>query len=167
MSIEVRDCSLHDLPAIQTIYAIEVMEGTASFETEPPDVDEMHTRFLQITDKGLPYLVAVEGESVAGYCYATPYRSRPAYQFTLENTVYVAHWARRRGVGLTLLNALINRVSEGPWHQLVAVIGGSEHAASIRLHEQAGFTQVGVLQQVGYKFGDWVDSVLMQRQVSK
>ncbi len=166
MTIEVRNCRPEDLLAVQAIYAVEVLEGTASFEVEPPDVDEMRSRFLAITEQELPYLVAVEGETVAGYCYASPYRARPAYQYTLENTVYVASWARRRGVGLTLLNALISRVSEGEWHQLVAVIGGSEHTASIRLHEQAGFRQVGVLQQVGFKFGDWVDSVLMQRQIN-
>ena len=165
MTIEVRDCHQQDIPAVQAIYAVEVLEGTASFETEPPGLNEMRSRFQDIVENGLPYIVAVEGDTIAGYCYASPYRARPAYQYTLENTVYVASWARRRGVGLTLLNNLIARVSDGPWHQLVAVIGGSEHTVSIRLHEQAGFRQVGVLQQVGFKFGDWVDSVLMQRQI--
>jgi len=153
------------MPAVQAIYELEVLEGTASFELEPPDVAEMVRRRELILEAGLPYLVATEGDTVAGYCYASSYRSRPAYRFTVENSVYVAHWARQRGVGYLLLSTLIERLGEGPWRQVIAVIGGSAHSASIRLHEQAGFSHVGVLKSVGFKFEQWVDSVLMQREL--
>jgi len=167
MAIVIRDCAETDLDAVQAIYAIEVLEGTASFEIDPPDLDEIRSRYAAICDQGLPFLVALEGDKVAGYCYASAYRSRPAYRFTLENSVYVASWARQRGVGLILLNALMERVELGPWQQIIAIIGGSTHAASIRLHEQAGFQHVGVLKNVGFKFGGWVDSVIMQRDISQ
>ena len=166
MSIVIHDCEEAHLPEVQAIYALEVLEGTASFETEPPDVEEIRRRYRKITESGLPYLVAIEMNAVVGYCYASPYRARAAYQYSVENSVYVASWARRRGVGLILLNALLEKVEAGPWRQMVAVIGGSAHTASIKLHEQAGFRQVGVLKDVDFKFGEWVDTVIMQRAVN-
>lgn len=166
MGISIRDSQLQDMPGVQAIYALEVLEGTASFELEPPGLEEMLRRRQSVLDAGLPYLVATEGEGVAGYCYASNYRSRPGYRYTLENSVYVASWARRRGVGYSLIQALVERLEGGQWKQMVAVIGGSEHRASIHLHEQAGFEHVGVLKSVGYKFDQWIDSVIMQRDIS-
>ncbi len=154
------------MPGVQAIYALEVLEGTASFEIDPPNLEEMLRRRQVVLEAGLPYLVATEGNVVAGYCYASNYRNRPGYRFTLENSVYVASWARRRGVGYSLLQALLARLEGGHWKQMVAIIGGSEHHASIHLHEQAGFEQVGVLKSVGYKFDQWVDTVIMQRAIS-
>lgn len=165
MGISIRESHDADLAGIQAIYALEVLEGTASFELEPPDVDEMQRRRQAVLDAGLPYLVATEGDAIAGYCYVTPYRSREAYRFTLENSVYVASWARRRGVGYSLLQALLEGLEGGNWRTIVAIIGGSGHQASINLHEQAGFEHVGVLKSVGFKFDQWVDSVIMQREI--
>lgn len=167
MTLTVRDSTPDDMPEVQQIYALEVLEGTASFETTPPDLDELNRRRDAILALGMPHLVATEGSRVAGYAYASQYRPRPAYRYTLENSVYVASWARRRGVGLLLLRELVQRASMGEWRQMIAVIGGSGHTASIRLHEQAGFEQVGTLKGVGYKFDEWIDSVIMQLEIPR
>ncbi|MFB3819463.1 MAG: N-acetyltransferase family protein, partial [Candidatus Methylomirabilales bacterium] len=149
--------------AVQAIYAHHVLQGTASFEEEPPDLDEMRRRRAEVIGRGLPYLVAeVEGD-VVGYCYASPYRSRSAYRFTLEDSVYVDHRYGGRGLGRALLSTLIPRCATGEWRQMVAVIGDSANAASIALHARLGFHHVGTLRAVGYKFGRWLDTVLMQR----
>ena len=116
-----------------------------------------------VLGRGLPYLVAEVDHQVVGYSYATPYRSRSAYRFTLENSVYVDHRLNRRGIGQALLSALIARCEKGEWRQMVAIIGDINNVASIALHERLGFRRVGTLQAVGYKFGRWVDTVLMQR----
>ncbi len=152
-----------DLAQIQAIYAAEVRGGTASFELEPPDLGEMRRRRETILDGGFPYLVAEFEERVAGYAYATAYRPRPAYRHTVENSVYVARRAWRRGIGLRLLRALVDACRERGFRQMVAVIGDAEHLASIRLHEKAGFRMVGTLADVGRKFERWLDIVVMQR----
>ena len=159
----IRPAELGDVVAIQAIYAVEVLQGTASFELEPPSVDEMAKRREAILTAGLPYLVAELDHRIAGYAYAGAYRPRPAYRYTVEDSVYIAAWARRGGVGLALLTELIGYCETGPWRQMVAVIGDSAHAASIKLHEQAGFRHIGIIQSVGFKHGRWLDSVLMQR----
>lgn len=162
-----RDARPEDFPAIQALYAAHVLHGTASFEERPPTLDEMLARHRAVLDGGLPYLVAVEGEGgherVLGYCYATPYRPRPAYRYTLENSVYVADGQGGRGIGKALLDALIERCERGPWRQMLAVIGDSGNAASIALHRRCGFAPVGTFASVGFKFGRWLDTVLMQR----
>ena len=117
----------------------------------------------QLTAYGFPYLVAVIDGTVVGYAYAGPYRARPAYRFTVENSVYVAHDSHRRGVGKALLQALIEACTEKGFRLMVAVIGDSKQAASIGLHEAAGFKHAGVFENIGYKFDRWLDSVLMQR----
>ena len=159
----IRPAQVEDVTAIQAIYAVEVSDGTASFELEPPAVDEMARRREAIITLGLPYLVAELDNQIAGYAYAGAYRPRPAYRYTVEDSVYIAAWARRRGVGLALLSELIERCQAGPWRQMVAVIGDSAHTASIKLHQEAGFRQIGTIQSVGFKHGRWLDSVLMQR----
>jgi L-amino acid N-acyltransferase YncA len=159
----VRPATRDDIPAVQAIYALEVLQGTASFELEPPDVAEMTGRFEAIRARSLPYLVAVLDEGIAGYAYAAPYRPRPGYRFTVENSVYVARWARGRGLGRLLLDAVIADATACGMRQMIAVIGDSAHTASIRLHERAGFRHVGTLTDVGFKFGRWLDTVIMQR----
>lgn len=158
----VRRCTEQDMPQVRDIYALEVCEGTASFELQPPTLDDMTARFAAVDAAGLPYLVAEQEGLIAGYAYAGPYRPRPAYRYTVEDSVYVARWARRQGVGRTLLEAVIQRATEQGMRQMVAIIGDSAHAASIRLHAQAGFRLVGTLEHVGWKFGRWLDTVIMQ-----
>jgi L-amino acid N-acyltransferase YncA len=159
----VRDSRDEDMPKIHAIYGFHVLHGLGSFEEEPPCVDELSRRRAEVLDRGLPYLVAERGGVVVGYSYAAPYRSRPAYRFTVENSVYVDHDLRRRGAGYLLLSALIARCVERECRQMIAVIGDSENMASIALHERLGFIHVGTLRAVGFKFGRWVDTVLMQR----
>jgi L-amino acid N-acyltransferase YncA len=159
----VRPCTQEDLPQVREIYKLEVREGTASFELEPPSLAEMSARFAAIEAAGLPYLVVELDGRIAGYAYAGPYRPRPAYRHTVESSVYVARWARRRGVGRALLDAVIERATAGGMRQMVAIIGDSAHVASIQLHARAGFRLVGTLENVGWKFGRWLDTVIMQR----
>ena len=152
-----------DVPAITAIYAHYVDTGTASFETVAPDEAEMRRRRRLLIDRGYPYLVAESGGEVCGYAYAGPYRTRPSYRYTVENSVYVERSAQRCGVGTALLRALIQACTERGFRQMVAVIVDSAHAASIRLHRAAGFETVGTLENVGYKHERWLGTVLMQR----
>ena len=163
MTVTVRPAVLADIPAITRIYTHAVDHGTASFELSAPDEGEMTRRFNELTTGGFPYLVAVIDGAVVGYAYAGPYRARPAYRFTVENSVYVAHDSHRRGVGKALLEALIEASTEKGFRLMVAVIGDSNQAASIGLHEAAGFKHAGVFENIGYKFDRWLDSVLLQR----
>ncbi len=161
--LQIRAAVDDDMGAVQEIYAREVTEGRVSFELEPPGIQEMRRRFQGARDAGYPYLVASLDGRIAGYAYAGPYRARPAYRFTVENSVYVAPWARRRGVASRLLEALISECEALPYRQMVAIIGDSDNQASIDLHRKAGFRLVGILEDVGYKFGLWLDTVIMQR----
>ena len=159
----VRDSMTADIAAVERIYAEHVLTGLASFEIEPPSVDELLFRRATILGHGLPHLVAELDGRIVGYSYAAPYRSRPAYRFTVEDSVYVAAGFDGHGIGRALLSALIDRCETGPWRQMIAVIGDSGNAASIGLHNRLGFRHVGTLRAAGFKFGRWVDSVLMQR----
>jgi phosphinothricin acetyltransferase len=163
MTVTVRPATRADIPAITRIYAYSVEHGTASFELSAPDQAEMTRRFNELTEHGFPYLVAVVDGVVIGYAYAGPYRARPAYRFTVENSVYVAHDSHRRGVGKALLQVLIEACTEKGFRLMVAVIGDSKQAASIGLHEAAGFEHAGIFKNIGYKFDRWLDSVQMQR----
>lgn len=162
-STVVRDATEADVAAIQAIYAAHVLRGLASFEEVPPSTEEMSARRASVLGLGLPYLAAVVDGAVAGYSYATTYRSRPAYRYTIEDSVYIAEGLGGRGIGAALLRELIDRCERGPWRQMIAVIGDSANAGSIALHRSFGFQMVGTLPSVGFKFGRWVDSVLMQR----
>jgi L-amino acid N-acyltransferase YncA len=162
-SVEIRPSRDEDVPRIREIYAHHVMHGLASFEEVPPSVEDMAGRRRDLLARGLPYLVAEADGMVLGYAYAGPYRTRSAYRFTLENSVYIAQDAIGRGVGRRLLSELIERCTALGYRQMIAVIGDSNHKASIGLHEQAGFRRIGTIEAVGFKFGRWVDSVLMQK----
>ena len=159
----VRPSREDDLPAIQAIYAHHVLTGLASFEEVPPDLLELARRRAEVLARGLPWLVAEADGAVAGYAYAGPYRARPAYRFTVEDSVYVAPTMAGRGLGRALLIRLLALCEAAGCRQVVAVIGDSANAASIRLHAACGFREVGTLRSVGFKHGRWVDSVLMQR----
>ncbi|MEJ1157680.1 GNAT family N-acetyltransferase [Prosthecomicrobium sp. N25] len=159
----IRDCREADVPAIRGIYAEAVLTGLASFEVEPPDEAEMLRRRAAVLAGGFPYFVAELDGRVAGYAYAGPYRPRPAYRFSVENSIYVDQGAQRHGIGRRLLAHLIAACTERGFRQMIAVIGDSGNDASIRLHAAAGFATIGTLPSIGFKHGRWVDSVLMQR----
>ena len=159
----VRPATLADLPDIQRIYAHHVMTGLASFEEIAPDLAEMTRRFATLVEAGFPYLVAELDGRVVGYSYCGPYRPRPAYRYSVENSVYLAPESAGRGIGRLLLSALIERATALGKRQMVAVIGDSANHASIGLHQALGFRRVGVIEGAGFKHGRWVDSVLMQR----
>jgi L-amino acid N-acyltransferase YncA len=159
----VRPATPADLPDIQRIYAHHVLTGLASFEETAPDLAEMTRRFGALTEAGFPYLAAEADGRVVGYAYCGPYRPRPAYRYSVENSVYLAPEAARKGIGRRLLAALIERATALGKRQMVAVIGDSANLASIGLHEALGFRRVGTIEGAGFKHGRWVDSVLMQR----
>jgi phosphinothricin acetyltransferase len=159
----VRPSTDADIPAIAEIYGYHVEHGVASFETVPPDEAEMARRRCEVLKRGLPWLVAETEGSVKGYAYATPYRSRAAYRFTLEDSIYIHPAHIGRGIGSALLPQLIARCREFGARQLIAVIGDTDNPASIRLHARFGFRYVGTLNAVGFKFDRWLDTVLMQR----
>ena len=152
-----------DIPALHAIYAHHVLQGLASFEEQPPSAAELRRRYDEVVSQKLPYLVADFGGTVAGYGYCAPYRTRSAYRYALEDSVYVHPDAQGRGVGRALLAELVRQCEALGYRQLIAVIGDSAHAASIGLHEGQGFLRVGTLRSVGFKLGRWVDSVIMQR----
>lgn len=163
MDLLIRPSTPDDLPAIQAIYAHHVLHGIASFEEVPPDAAELGRRRADVLARGLPHVVAERGGAVIGFAYAGPYRTRPAYRHTVEDSVYVAHGLAGGGVGRALLERVVALCEAAGCRQMVAVIGDSGNAGSIRLHESLGFQRVGLLPSVGFKLGRWVDSVLMQR----
>lgn len=160
-----RDADDRDIPAVREIYAHHVLHGTASFEQTPPDLGEMTRRWRSITDAGLPFIVADLEHRVCGFGYAGPFRPRPAYRHTLEDSVYVGADCLRMGVGSVLLRRLIERCSHGRYRRMVAVVGDSGNTASISLHEKYGFRVDGRLPEVGRKFGRWLDIVLLSRSL--
>ena len=159
----VRDSREEDLPIIREIYAHHVAYGFGTFEEEPPDLAELSRRRAEVLSRGLPHLVAEAEGAVQGFAYAGPYRSRSAYRFTLEDSVYVAPAALRRGLGRSLLAELIARCAALGYRQMVAVIGDSGNERSIGVHRALGFDEVGRLPAIGFKLGRWIDIVLMQR----
>ncbi len=161
-----RDARPADIPAIHAIYNHHVTHGRASFEETPPAEDEMRLRFAEVRRKGMPYLVAERDGEVLGYAYASSYRTRSAYRYAVEDSIYLDHRHMGGGVGRALLAALIERCEAGPWRQMVAVVActaDGEGAGSLALHERMGFRTAGRLEAVGFKHGRWIDTVLMQR----
>jgi phosphinothricin acetyltransferase len=159
----IRPAGPADIPAITRIYAHAVRHGTASFELDPPDEAEMTRRQSVLLDGGFPYLAADLDGALAGYAYAGPYRPRPAYRFSVENSVYIAPQAQRRGVGRALLNGLIEASAARGFRQMIAIIGDAAQTPSIELHRAAGFQMVGAIEAVGFKHGRWLATVIMQR----
>ncbi|HEY3590539.1 MAG TPA: GNAT family N-acetyltransferase [Buttiauxella sp.] len=165
--IHVRDATPDDIPAITAIYEWHVLHGRGSFEEIPPTFSQMAERMQTVLKQELPWLVALHSGVVVGYCYATVYRPRPAYRFTIEDSVYIDASMTGQGVGRELLSHLIDRCEQGPWRQMVAIIGdGENNPGSCRLHRQLGFEVAGQLRSVGYKLGGWRDTLIMQRPLN-
>jgi L-amino acid N-acyltransferase YncA len=159
---EIRPATEADLPAITAIYDHAVRYGTATFELVPPDLVEMTRRFRALQGGGYPYFVGVLDERVCGYAYAGAYRARPAYRFTVENSIYLDPAIHRRGIGKELLKRLIAECEARGFRQMIAVIGDSANAGSIAVHSRCGFQMIGTHPNVGFKFGRWLDTVMMQ-----
>jgi len=155
----IRPATPADLPSITRIYADAVVNGTATFEIEPPDQAEMTRRQAALLNNGYPYLTAEIEGVVAGYAYAGPYRARPAYNWSVEDSVYIAPDSHRKGIGGQLLAKLIVESEQRGFRQMIAVIGNSAQVGSIALHERAGFSHIGTLRSVGFKHGKWLDTV--------
>lgn len=163
MATIIRPATIDDLGAISEIYADAVLHGTASYELEPPGKPEMQRRFEALVGAGMPYLVASDGETVVGYAYAGFFRTRPAYRFIVEDSVYVHPRFRGRGIGRMLLERLVAEIEMRGFRQVVAVIGdGRNNQASVQLHEATGFRHSGCLVGSGFKHGRWLDTVFMQ-----
>jgi L-amino acid N-acyltransferase YncA len=160
--LQIRPASPTDIPAITRIYAHAVKTGTASFELDPPNEAEMTRRMQALLDGKFPYFVAEIEGVVAGYAYASLYRTRPAYRFTVEDSIYLAPEMQRRGIGKALLLKLIETCTAQGYRQMIAVIGDSNQAASIGVHRACGFTDAGNLRNIGWKFGRWLDTPMMQ-----
>ncbi len=182
LTIIVRDARDEDVAALTALYAQHVLHGLATFEVEPPDEAEMRRRLHELTGRGFPWLVAeaprgttafgraadaVASPAIIGYAYAGPYRARIAWRHTVEDSIYLHPDATGRGIGRLLLSRLIEESTARGYRQMVAVIGDSANTASIAVHAACGFEHVGVLRDVGVKFGQWVDSVLMQRALGE
>jgi len=162
MNVVIRTAALEDAAAIALIYAHYVLTSTATFELEPPDAHEIAQRIERVFERSLPYLVAEVDGAIAGYGYAAPFRPRPAYQFTVEDTVYLHRDYSGRGLGRRLLEELIVRCRTAGCRQMIGVIGG-DNPASVALHKTMGFTEAGLLHGVGFKLGQWLDVTLLQR----
>ncbi|GAB4355196.1 MAG: GNAT family N-acetyltransferase [Oricola sp.] len=166
-SHSIRDAAESDIPAITAIYRHAVLHGTASFELDPPDEAEMRRRMESVRAPGYPYLVAETADGrVAGYAYANAFRTRPAYRWSVENSVYLDPAMQGRGLGRALMGELLDRLERAGFRQVIAVIGGADHKASIRLHESLGFEMIGIFRGSGFKFGRWLDTVLMQKPLN-
>ena len=151
------------MAAVREVYAHYVLHSLATFEETPPTLDDMLARRRASVDLGLPYLVAEAGGVVAGFAYASLYRSRPAYRYAIEDSVYVADGQTGRGIGSALLGELIVRCERGPWRQILAVVGDSANSGSIALHLRFGFELAGTLRSVGFKHERWIDTPILQR----
>ncbi|OWT58337.1 GNAT family N-acetyltransferase [Candidimonas nitroreducens] len=165
--LRIRDAGTEDMAAVQAIYAQHVLRSSATFEEVPPALHEMRARREHVLQQGLPYLVAALGGEIAGYCYASAYRPRVAYRHTIEDSIYLADGRAGMGLGKALLSALLARCEQGPWRQMIAVIGGTNNSASIALHRSLGFKHVGTQPSIGFKFNQWIDVVLMQRALGE
>jgi phosphinothricin acetyltransferase len=165
LAATLRPATPDDVPAIGLIYADHVRRGTGTFEIDPPDDAEIARRMQAIAERGLPWFVAERESEIVGYAYAGPFRARPAYDWLVEDSIYLRSDRLRLGIGSLLLQALIDRCTERGYRQMLALIGDSANAASIRLHQRAGFQPVGVMASVGWKHDRWLDVVVMQRML--
>ena len=165
--LTIRSAESGDIPVITEIYADAVRRGTASFELEPPDEAEMAARQKTLLAKNYPYFVAERASVIAGYAYAGPYRARPAYDWCVEDSIYVAPDYHRQGIGRILLERLIVESEARGFRQMIGVIGDTANTASVAVHAAAGFRLIGTFQSIGYKHGRWLDTVLMQRALGR
>jgi phosphinothricin acetyltransferase len=165
-AVRIRAASEADMAAVRDIYAHYVLRSLATFEESTPTLEEMLTRRRASVDLGLPYLAAEAGGEIVGFAYAAAYRARPAYRFTIEDSSYIAEGLSGRGIGSALLGELIVCCERGPWRQMLAVVGDGTNAGSIALHRRFGFELVGTLRSVGFKFGRWVDTPILQRALA-
>ena len=163
---EIRPARESDLPAIREIYAESVLNGVASYELVPPSLEEMHARFLANTGNGYPWNVAIESGAIAGYAYASAFRTRPAYRWLVEDSIYLSPDMRGRGIGGQLLAHLLDQCEQLGFRQMAAVIGGA-HPASVAVHRSAGFVSCGTMKATGFKFGRWLDTELMQKPLGE
>jgi L-amino acid N-acyltransferase YncA len=163
----IRPVEDRDMDAIAVIYDHHVRHGTASWELEPPDRAELVRRRDSVLTLGMPYIVAESAGQVVGYAYAGPYRPRPAYRFTVENSIYIDAGRTGQGLARPLLERLIDDCTAAGMRQMIAIIGDSDNYASIRFHEKMGFRKVGQIDRIGWKFGRWLDSVVMQRALGQ
>jgi L-amino acid N-acyltransferase YncA len=163
----IRPVEDRDMDAIAAIYDHHVRHGTASWELEPPDRAELVRRRDSVLALGMPYIVAESAGQVVGYAYAGPYRPRPAYRFTVENSIYIDAGRTGQGLARPLLERLIDDCTAAGMRQMIAIIGDSDNYASIRFHEKMGFRKVGQIDRIGWKFGRWLDSVVMQRALGQ
>lgn len=167
MSLLIRDLVADDLPSVTEIYADAVSRGTASYELVPPDLQEMTSRFAALKEKGYPYLAATdEAGALLGYAYASAFRTRPAYRWLVEDSIYIHPSARGRGVGKALLTELLARCQALGFRQMVAVVGGASES-SIAVHRSCGFDLAGRLAGTGFKHGLWLDTVFMQKALGE
>ncbi|WP_454852465.1 N-acetyltransferase family protein [Rhizobium binxianense] len=167
MLFSLRDATLSDIAAITAIYGEAVLNGTSSYEITPPSEAEMTARFTAIVGQDYPYIAATgEDGALLGYAYASAFRTRPAYRWLVEDSIYLASQARGKGIGRALLAELMSRCEALGFRQMVAVIGGAS-PASIALHRAAGFAETGLLKGTGYKHGRWLDTMIMQRPLGE
>jgi len=166
-AVSIRPATQADIPAITRIYDHAVSHGTASFELEAPDEAEMSRRMQTLADGGFPYIAATIDGVLVGYAYAGPYRPRRAYRFSVEDSIYVDPAAQRKGVGRALLSELIEESERKGFRQMIAVIGDSAQTPSIEVHRALGFRMIGAIENVGFKFDRWLDTVLMQRPLGR
>lgn len=156
-----------DIPAITAIYGHHVLHGTGTFETVPPTAEDMAARRADVLGKGLPYLVIEDGGRVLGFAYCQWFKPRPAYRFSAEDSIYLHPDAAGKGLGRQLLDTLCREAEARGLRKLIAVIGDSGNAGSIGVHRAAGFTPAGTLKSCGWKFGRWLDIVIMERTVGE
>lgn len=161
----IRPSQLKDLPAITAIYAHHVLHGTGTFEVDPPTQDDMASRRADVLSKGLPYLVATEGDQLLGFAYCNWFKPRPAYRFSAEDSIYMAPDAQSRGLGRALLAELMVQAELAGVRKLIAVIGDSANTGSVAVHRSAGFSEVGILKSCGWKFERWLDVVMMDKSL--
>jgi len=166
-SITIRNAEADDFEDIARIYGDEVLHGFATFETEQPSAEVLSERWQSLASKGFPYLVATNDNTVVGYTYAGPYRTRISYRYSIESSIYVAKDVRGQGIGKQLMVALLDRCEQGPWRQMIAIVGDSRNKGSIALHESLGFRVLGTIEAVGFKHNQWVDTVFTQRALGE
>jgi L-amino acid N-acyltransferase YncA len=164
-AIAVRPCEEGDMRAVAEIYGHHVLHSTATFELDPPNLEEMMRRCRVIVEGGYVFLVAEADTAIVGYAYAGAYHGRPGYRFTVENSVYVRESYKGAGVGTRLMQALLAECEKRPYRQMIAIIGDSANRASIELHTRLGFRMIGTYRSVGFKFGRWLDTVQMQKEL--